>query len=93
MQRQADEVIILDGCPMLCAKKIAAVQGIIPGQHIVVTELGIVKAGSRDYTDADIETVVSAAWEGSGRTEQPERNDKKPGQGGCGCGDCCGGSC
>lgn len=89
--KKADEVIILDGCPMLCAKKIAAEQGIIPGQHIIVTELGIVKAGSRDYTDNDIETVVSAAWEGSGRTEKPESNNKKPGQGGCG--DRCGGSC
>jgi uncharacterized metal-binding protein len=91
--KKADEVVILDGCPMLCAKKIAAEQGIIPGQHIIVTELGIVKSGSRDYTDADIETVVSAAWEGAGRTEVPEQNDKKPGPGGCGCGDRCGGSC
>ncbi len=91
--KKADEVVILDGCPMLCAKKIAAEQGIIPGQHIVVTELGIVKSGSRDYTDADIETVVSAAWEGSGRTEQPEQNGKKPGPGGCGCGDSRRGRC
>lgn len=91
--KKADEVVILDGCPMLCAKKIAAVQGIIPGQHIIVTELGIMKAASRDYTDADIETVVSAAWEGAGRTEDPEKNGKKPGPGGCGCGDRCGGSC
>jgi len=91
--KEADEVIILDGCPMMCAKKIAAVYGIVPGQYIVVTELDIVKAGSRDYTDVDIETVVSAAWEGSGRTEKPERNSKKPGSGGCGCGDSCGGSC
>jgi uncharacterized metal-binding protein len=59
--KKADEVIVLDGCPMHCAKKIAGVHGIVPGQHIVVTDLDIVKAGSRDYTDKDIETVVSAA--------------------------------
>ena len=91
--KKADEVVILDGCPMLCAKKIAAGQGIIPGQHIIVTDLGILKAGSRDYTEANIETVVSAAWEGFGRTENRGENGKKPGQGGCGCGDRCGGSC
>jgi uncharacterized metal-binding protein len=87
--KNADEVIILDGCPMLCAKKIAAEQGIIPGQHIIVTELGIAKAGSRDYTDANIETVVSATWEGSGRGKNQEQNGKKPGQDGCGCGGRC----
>jgi uncharacterized metal-binding protein len=89
--KKADEVVILDGCPMLCAKKIAAEQGIIPGQHIIVTGLGILKAGSLDYTDEDIETVVSAAWEGSGREGEPEKKNKKPGPGGCGCG--CGGKC
>jgi len=89
--KKADEVIVLDGCPMQCAKKIAGVHGIVPGQHIVVTDLDIVKAGSRDYTDEDIETVVSAAWEGSGRTETPEQNGKNPGSGCCGCD--CGGKC
>jgi uncharacterized metal-binding protein len=91
--KKADEVIILDGCPMQCAKKIAAAQGLNPGQHIIVTELGIAKAGSRDYTDADIETVVSAVWESYGRKVDPENDGKKPAPGGCGCGDSCGGSC
>ncbi|MDT8358187.1 MAG: putative zinc-binding protein [Methanomicrobiaceae archaeon] len=65
----ADEVVVIDGCPSVCGLKIAKMQGITPGQHIVVTELGIKKAGSMDYTDDDLETVVSAAWEGAGRKE------------------------
>ncbi|MDD5048652.1 MAG: putative zinc-binding protein [Methanoregulaceae archaeon] len=64
---KVDEVLILDGCPMLCAKKIAEAQDIPVDQHIVVTDLGITKGPSRLYTDDDIETVVSAAWEGKGR--------------------------
>ncbi|HRX33938.1 MAG TPA: putative zinc-binding protein [Methanoregulaceae archaeon] len=64
---KADEVLILDGCPMLCAKKIAEAQDIPVDQHIVVTDLGITKGPSRLYTDDDVETVVSAAWEGKGR--------------------------
>ncbi|KQC02962.1 MAG: zinc-binding protein [Methanolinea sp. SDB] len=64
---KADEVVILDGCPMLCAKKIAEAQDIPVDQHIVVTGLGLEKGSSRDYTDDDIETVVSAVWEGEGR--------------------------
>jgi hypothetical protein len=77
---------------MLCAKKIAEAQGVPVGQHLVVTDLGIAKGPSRSYTDDDIETVVSAAWEGRGRTEaKPAPEEKKPGNGGCGCG--CGGGC
>lgn len=90
--KNADEVVVLDGCPMLCAKKIAEAQGVPVGQHLVVTDLGIAKGPSRSYTDDDIETVVSAAWEGRGRTEaKPAPEEKKPGNGGCGCG--CGGGC
>jgi uncharacterized metal-binding protein len=62
--RKADEVLILDGCPMLCAKKIAEAQGVPVGQHLVVTDLGIVKGPSKSYTEEDVETVVSAAWRG-----------------------------
>ncbi|GAB7016450.1 putative zinc-binding protein [Methanogenium cariaci] len=65
----ADEVIILDGCPVRCGGKIAESLGIHVTQTIVVTELGIEKKGSREYTEDNIETVVSAVWEGKGRTE------------------------
>ena len=89
----ADEVVILDGCPMLCAKKIAGAQGVAPGQHLVLTELGITKGPSKDYSGADIENIVAACWKGEGRTRNTKHPDKKSGgkDGGCGCG--CGGTC
>lgn len=65
--READEVIVIDGCPVECGRKIAETQGVTPDQHIVVTTLGIKKAGSIEFSDDDVETVVSAAWEGTGR--------------------------
>ena len=37
---EADEVVIIDGCPVVCGAKIAAAQGVVPAQHIVITELG-----------------------------------------------------
>lgn len=64
--KNAEEIVILDGCPMLCAKKIAEAQGVPVGRHLVATELGIIKGPSKSYTDEDIETVVSACWEGKG---------------------------
>lgn len=89
----ADEVVILDGCPMLCAKKIADAQGVPAGQHLVVTELGIVKGPSKSYTDDEIEKIVSLCWRGEGRKKDATLSQKKTGgpDSGCGCG--CGDPC
>ena len=91
--KNADEVVILDGCPMLCAKKIADAQGVAPGQHLVVTELGITKGPSKSYTNDDIERIVSACWRGEGRKKDSPGPSKKKGgsSGGCDCS--CGGTC
>jgi uncharacterized metal-binding protein len=89
----ADEVVILDGCPMQCAKKIAGAQGIGAGQHLVLTELGIVKGPSKSYTDDDVEKVVAACWKGEGRKTDTAKPGSKSGgkDSGCGCG--CGRTC
>ena len=89
----AEEVVVLDGCPMLCAKKIAGAQGVAAGQHIVVTELGITKGPSKNYTLDDVEKIVSACWKGEGRINDAAKPGKKTGgkDRGCGCG--CNGSC
>lgn len=88
-----DEVVVLDGCPMQCAKKIAGIQGIAAGQHLVMTELGITKGPSKSYTDDDIEKVVAACWRGEGRKKDAIKPGKKSGgkDSGCGCG--CSGTC
>ncbi|MCC7555042.1 MAG: DUF2703 domain-containing protein [Methanoculleus marisnigri] len=83
----ADEVVVIDGCPVGCARQIAEKAGITPDQEIVVTDLGIEKGGGLDLSEEDVETVVSAAWEGRGREKQEQKAEDS---GGCGCG--CGGS-
>jgi len=89
--RKADEVLILDGCPMICARKIADAQQVPVAQHLVVTDLGIVKGPSKSYTEEDVETVVLAAWRGEGREKDSPGPSKKNGgsNGGCGCGGTC----
>ena len=72
----ADEVVILDGCPMLCAKKIAGAQGIAAGQHLVLTELGITKGPSKSYTEDDIEKSRCSLLEG----RRPEEGCRKAGE-------------
>lgn len=79
---KADEVVTLDGCPMLSAKKIAEHQGVPVGQHLVVTELEIAKGPSKSYTDDDIEKVVSACWKGEGKKEGAEKPEKSGGDAG-----------
>jgi uncharacterized metal-binding protein len=86
-----DEVVILDGCPMLCAKKIAGAQGIAAGQHLVLTEMGITKGPSKSYTDDDIEKVVAACWKGEGRKTDSSNPGKKRGGNDSRCG--CNGPC
>ncbi|QYZ79174.1 zinc-binding protein [Methanofollis formosanus] len=81
---EADEVVVLDGCPTACASKIAAAQGIAPDQVIVVTEQGVAKSSDLTISDEEIECVVSAAWEGKGKPGQQEN---------CGCGGGCGCGC
>ena len=89
--KTVDEVLVLDGCPMLCAKKIAGAQGVAAGQHLVMTELGIVKGPSKNYTQDDVEKIVSACWKGEGRVKDAAKPGKNTGGNDCGCG--CNGTC
>jgi uncharacterized metal-binding protein len=89
----ADEVVILDGCPMLCAKKIAGAQGIAAGQYLIMTELGIAKGPSKSYTNDDIEKIVAACWKGEGRAKTAAPKDRKTEGKDSGCGCRCGGTC
>jgi uncharacterized metal-binding protein len=86
--KNADEVVVLDGCPKLCGKKIADAQGVAIGQHLVLTSLGIQKGPSLSYTPEDVEQVVSTCWKGEGRTGDRAGPGQGPGSAaGCGC-DC-----
>jgi len=78
----ADGIVVIDGCPVECAGKIAAGAGIEPDQHIVVTELGITKIGDMTVHEDELETVVSAAWEGKGE-KKPAPEERRPGSGCC----------
>ncbi|WP_461752549.1 putative zinc-binding protein [Methanocorpusculum sp.] len=89
--KNAEEVVVLDGCPMSCAAKIAEGHDVPVGQNIIVTELGIKKGPSKSYTEDDIEKIVAACWAGEGRKSEPVKTDSANKKSTCGCG--CGGSC
>lgn len=55
---QAKNILVIDGCPKSCAKKILEKAGIKINYHYDVTKLGIKKVpGSIDFTPQEIETV------------------------------------
>jgi uncharacterized metal-binding protein len=66
--RDADRVIVLDGCSDCCAKKKLSVSCITPHCHIIATEIGIVKNGMAEVQFDEIEKMVHAVMN-NGDTE------------------------
>ena len=58
--RSADERIVIDGCPVGCAKKIMDDKGLPVDRYIRITDLGITKIPGPAYDGGDVQTVVNA---------------------------------
>jgi uncharacterized metal-binding protein len=56
----AEQVVVIDGCPDCCAKKKLSASSIIHHHHITATELGIEKKGMGEVQYDEIEKVVAA---------------------------------
>jgi len=58
--KDAEEVIVIDGCKDCCATKKLSSSRIAPHHHIIATELGIEKKGMGEVQYDEIEKVVRA---------------------------------
>ena len=58
--RTADERIVIDGCPVGCAKKIMDDKGLAVDRYVLITDLGITKIPGPAYDGKDVLTVVDA---------------------------------
>ena len=58
--RTADERIVIDGCPVGCAKKIMDDKGLAVDRYVLITDLGITKIPGPAYDGSDVQTVVNA---------------------------------
>lgn len=56
--KSAGERVLIDGCPIGCARKIIDTNLIPVDRYVIVTELGIDKTHGLDIEDSDVETVV-----------------------------------
>ena len=58
--QSADERIVIDGCPVGCAKKIMDDKGLSIDRYVMITDLGITKTPGPAYDGKDVLTVVNA---------------------------------
>ena len=61
--KDADVNLVIDGCPMDCAKKIFDKAGVTNYTQLKVTDLGIAKTKGVRCTDEQVKTVVAKACE------------------------------
>ena len=65
--------VVIDGCPIGCARKIMEANLIPVDRYVIVTELGIDKTHDLDIEDSDIETVVNEVKRWGNRDEDRHR--------------------
>ncbi|MFA5347944.1 MAG: putative zinc-binding protein [Methanoregula sp.] len=63
--KDADHIIVIDGCTDCCAEKKLSASQIVPHCHIIATEMGIVKNGMAEVEYDEIEKVVHAVMNGN----------------------------
>jgi uncharacterized metal-binding protein len=56
----ADERIVIDGCPVACAKKIMDDKELTIDHYVMITQLGIIKTPGPTFNENDIQTVIDA---------------------------------
>lgn len=58
--RACDERMVIDGCPMQCAKKIMETAGMPIDRYVVLTDLGIAKVPDLTLVEEDVATALAA---------------------------------
>ena len=58
--KSADERIVIDGCPVGCAKKIMDDKSLSVDRYVLITDLGITKIPGPAYDGSDVQIVVNA---------------------------------
>lgn len=90
--RSADQLVVIDGCPVACAKKVVNHVGLKITHYIDVSEQGIEKNKNFDIPKEIIEAVatrIKSLIQGNeNRACCPSSNDGGNTENSCGCG-CC----
>lgn len=76
--KDAAEVVVIEGCPVGCAKKVLENVGVTPTRYVLLTELGMEKNKNLDLDEADVSSLMRAMVGQSVAGAKPGK--------GCGCG-------
>lgn len=60
MGKSADERVVIDGCPVACAKKIMDDKGLAIDRYVMITDLGISKTPGPAFSESDVQRVVDS---------------------------------
>ena len=60
MGMAADERVVIDGCPVACAKTIMEKKMLAIDRYVIITELGITKTPGPAFKESDVQTVIDA---------------------------------
>jgi uncharacterized metal-binding protein len=56
---ETDEIIAIDGCALICAKKSPELAGFTVDKHIVLTELGMQKNKDLDLQESEVKEIMT----------------------------------
>ena len=57
----SDRVLVLDGCPVACAKKCVEAAGVEGYKYLIVTEFGVEKKHEFDLAPEKMDSILAAA--------------------------------
>ena len=60
MGMAADERVVIDGCPVACAKTIMEKKMLPIDRYVIITDLGITKTPGPAFKESDVQTVIDA---------------------------------
>jgi len=56
-------IIVIDGCPLVCAQKCLERHGIAPDQHVQLADCGVKKRFHEDFDPAEAEQIIGQVIE------------------------------
>lgn len=72
--RSGRSILVIDGCPLVCAKQSLDRHGIAPDKHLQLAEYGVKKRLHEDFDPAEAEQVLEMAHEALTDLERREKS-------------------
>jgi uncharacterized metal-binding protein len=70
--KEAKDLLVIDGCPVQCARKTLEKAGLKPTIHLLVTDLGLKKVDDTDYPQEMLATIKQKAVEELRKRARPQ---------------------